>query len=75
LASLEDLRSLPGVGTVRAKQLVAGRPYSSIDEIKTRNLMPKSAYDKIRDRIKVERNPGTGSGEHQSNSAPRMNQH
>jgi competence protein ComEA len=74
-ASLTDLRSLPGIGTARAKQLVAGRPYSSIDEIKTRKIMSKSAYDKIRDRIKVERNAGAGGGERQGISAPRMNRH
>jgi len=74
-ASLTELRSLPGVGIVRAQKLAAGRPYSSIDEIKTRKLMPKSAYDKIRSRIKVERNAGAGGGERQDLSMPRMTQH
>ena len=74
-ASLTELRSLPGVGIVRAQKLAAGRPYSSIDEIKTRKLMPKSAYDKIRSRIKVERNAGAGGDERQDLSMPRMTQH
>jgi hypothetical protein len=37
--------------------------------------MPKSAYDKIRDQIKVERSAGAGGGERQDISAPRTNRH
>lgn len=32
-ASEKDLDSLPGVGPVTAKKIIAGRPYSSIDEL------------------------------------------
>jgi DNA uptake protein ComE-like DNA-binding protein len=52
-ATLTDLRSLPGIGTANARKIVAGRPYTSTDDLKTRKVLSKGTYDKIRDRISV----------------------
>lgn len=32
-ASQEELETIPGIGPTRAAQLVAGRPYGSVDEL------------------------------------------
>jgi competence protein ComEA len=74
-ATLTDLKSLPGVGTAFARKIVEGRPYVSIDDLKTRKVLSNGTYDKIRDRISAKghskavagEKPGasvTGSGMH-----------
>ena len=50
-ATLKDLRSLPGVGPVTARKIVAGRPYTSVEDLKVRKVLPVKTYDKIRDHI------------------------
>jgi len=71
-ASLTALRSLPGVGPVIARKIVAGRPYASVDDLKTRNVLPIATYDKIRGRIStkgaVEVAPVHDSGRPEFNS-------
>jgi predicted flap endonuclease-1-like 5' DNA nuclease len=37
-ASEKDLDTLPGVGTVTAKKIIAGRPYSSVDDLSRAGL-------------------------------------
>lgn len=42
-ATLTELESIPGIGEVLAKQIVAGRPYKSVDELlKIRGIGPSS---------------------------------
>jgi competence protein ComEA len=46
-ASLKDLEELPGVGEATAKKIIAGRPYSSVDDLSKAGVS-KSAIDKLR---------------------------
>jgi competence protein ComEA len=46
-ASLKDLEELPGVGEATAKKIVAGRPYSSVDDLSKAGVS-KSAIEKLR---------------------------
>lgn len=53
-ATLTELESIPGIGEERAKHVVAGRPYTSVDElIKVSGIGPKSLED-LRPYVKVE---------------------
>ncbi|MGO9391126.1 ComEA family DNA-binding protein [Rhodoblastus sp.] len=50
-ASLEQLQALPGVGDVRAKAIIAGRPYKGKDELWQKKIVPKGVYNKIKNQI------------------------
>lgn len=50
-ASEHDLVKLPGVGEVRAKAIIKGRPYKAKDELVERKILTASVYDKIKDRV------------------------
>ena len=50
-ASLEELQALKGVGDVRAKAIVAGRPYKGKDELWQKKIVPKGVYKNIKDQI------------------------
>lgn len=53
-ASTSQLNSLPGVGDVTSSKIIAGRPYSSIDELKSRKIVSASVFEKIRELISVD---------------------
>ena len=44
-------KTLPGVGDVRAKAIVAGRPYAKPEDLVTRNVVTQALYDKMKDVI------------------------
>jgi competence protein ComEA len=50
-ASEEELRALKGVGDVRAANIIKNRPYKGKDELVQKNIIPKSVYDQIKDKI------------------------
>lgn len=50
-ASASELDSLPGIGEVRAQAIIQNRPYSSIEELLTKKVIPKSVYEKIKEKI------------------------
>ena len=50
-ASEEELRSLKGVGDVRAAAIVKNRPYKGKDELVQKNIVPQAVYDGIKDKI------------------------
>ena len=54
-ASEKELRDLPGVGAVRAKAIVKGRPYRSKDDLVSRHILPESTYAGVKDRIVAHR--------------------
>jgi DNA uptake protein ComE-like DNA-binding protein len=50
-ASEEQLQALKGVGDVRAKAIIAGRPYKGKDELWQKKIVPKGVYKNIQDQI------------------------
>lgn len=50
-ASQADLESLPGIGSVTAKHIIATRPYDTIDQIVEKGVLKKALFDKIKDQI------------------------
>lgn len=49
--TLDQLKTLVGVGDTYAKKIVEGRPYKQTDELVTKKVIPQITYDKIKDRI------------------------
>lgn len=50
-ASVDQLKSLPGIGDAYAKKIVAGRPYTRKDELVRKKILPQGTYDKLKDQI------------------------
>ena len=61
-ATLKDLESLPGFGPARARKIVAGRPYASVEDLKVRKVVPLKTYDRIRNQISTQGTMKTDSG-------------
>lgn len=50
-ASAVQLDSLWGIGEARAKAIIAGRPYQTIEELITKAKIPKNVFEKIKNEI------------------------
>ena len=50
-ATEDQLKELPGIGDAYAKKIVANRPYKAKDELVEKKVIPKAAYQKIKDRV------------------------
>jgi len=50
-ASEAELASLKGIGDVRSKAIVKGRPYKGKDELVQKKIIPQNVYDDIKDQI------------------------
>ena len=56
-ASLEELQHVPGVNEATAKKIVENRPYARTDELITKKVLSKPAYDSIKEHIAVAKPP------------------
>jgi competence protein ComEA len=52
-SSESQLDSLPGIGPVTARKIIAGRPYGSIDELLSKKMVGSKVFDQIKDRVSV----------------------
>lgn len=52
-ASASELDTLWGIGEVRAKAIIENRPYTLIDELLTKKIIPKNVFEKIKEEISV----------------------
>lgn len=52
-ASEGDLDTLPGIGPITAKKIIAGRPYRSVDELLQKKVVNKSVFEKIKTKVTV----------------------
>lgn len=52
-ASQKELESLNGIGPVYAQKIIEQRPYSNIEELASKKVIPKSTYEKIKSEISV----------------------
>ena len=50
-ATEKELASLKGIGDVRAKAIVKGRPYKGKDDLVAKKIIPQNVYDDIKDQI------------------------
>jgi|SRR6185437_9110518 competence protein ComEA len=50
-ASVDQLRTLPGIGDTYARRIVAGRPYSSKNQLVSKGILPRNVYDKVQHMI------------------------
>jgi DNA uptake protein ComE-like DNA-binding protein len=60
-ASEEELATLPKIGPVRAKAIVAGRPYRAKNELLDKKIIPKDAYNSIKDMVIAKHQPGAAA--------------
>lgn len=47
----DQLKTLVGIGDTYAKRIVEGRPYQRTDELVTKNNLPQTNYDRIKEHI------------------------
>ena len=52
-ASQSELEALDGVGPSYASKMISARPYSSVEELLSKNTVTKSVYEKIKDSVVV----------------------
>lgn len=52
-ASAAQLDSLWGIGEARAKAIITGRPYQTVEELITKAKIPKNVFEKIKNEITV----------------------
>lgn len=50
-ASEDELRSLKGIGALRAAAIIKNRPYKGKDELVQKKIISQGVYDAIKDKI------------------------
>jgi len=50
-ASDAELKAIPGLGDALVAKIVVNRPYANKTQLKSRNVIPDSVYEKIKDLI------------------------
>ncbi len=53
IASQSELENLPGVGPATAVKIISGRPYMSLEELKTKKIIGNALYEKIKEIISL----------------------
>jgi competence protein ComEA len=52
-ATLKELDSLPGIGPVYGQSIIEHRPYSSVEELLSKDALKKSTYEKVKELVTV----------------------
>ncbi len=56
-ASEKDLATLPKIGEARSKAIIKSRPYSGKDDLLKKKIIPKDAYEAIKDLVIAKQGP------------------
>jgi competence protein ComEA len=54
-ATAAQLKLLPGMGDAYVRRVIAGRPYTAKNQLVTRGILPREAYEKIQSKIVAHR--------------------
>jgi competence protein ComEA len=46
-----ELKGVPGIGDSYAAKIIAGRPYASKAQLKSRKIMPSVQYEQVKDQL------------------------
>jgi DNA uptake protein ComE-like DNA-binding protein len=49
----KSLETLPGIGEKRASDIIANRPYSSINELLSKEVLSQTLFDSIKELITI----------------------
>lgn len=52
-ATVDELQALPGIGPAKAKAIAEGRPYKSLKDFESRNIVAASTVEKFKDQVVV----------------------
>jgi len=52
-ASAKELQDLPGIGEVRANQIIENRPYASLDDLPSKGVLTKTIFDDLKSLIEL----------------------
>jgi len=52
-ASLSELDTLPGIGPVYGQSIIEHRPYSTVEELLSKEVLKASVYQKVKDKVTV----------------------
>lgn len=52
-ASSSQLEDLPGIGEVTAGKIINARPYSAVDELRSKKVVSQKVYDEIKEKVSV----------------------
>ena len=52
-ATPSELDALPKIGVARTKAIIAGRPYKSVDELLSKKVLPKDAFEAVKTKVSV----------------------
>ena len=69
-ATLSELEDLPGIGTVMAQRIMAGRPYKSVPDLKRAGI-PPNTINGLTGRVKAGRTPAAREPAHRAAASSR----
>lgn len=52
-ASSSELDKLPGIGPVTAQKIIDNRQYTAIEDLRSKNVVGQSVFEKIKDKISI----------------------